>query len=460
MIVLVDHELLAEESSSWSKESLLSGLLTHPYVQVVRFADGGPPSSVERVESPWAGECVPGWAVLDPRDEESGEVLGFTTGDGGTVTRHGIHGNLSLIARNDKSNPVYSDLEAAEASRRREADALGALVAENLAADLYITQRKYLTGERKGQIRNALICTPQQALPLVSLYLRRQGVFVYLRAVDGFEYRCSQRIYFFTGALDLLPSVWRWSHACRQYAAGVSDESLPALCSSMIQRVERALQSRDDLFAALNVNGNRGSTDAALRSLDAALIYLTGAFDAAARVAHRVLGMTNSPRNAMWQSPNWLQRVRAVAPKLAAIFDPDSDAQHLLEILRKFRNSVHSEALSPLTVKEGSHPERILVGLPREDMEETLASMDSLGGRSSWGVESLWDSRMHAEPGVLLAKTFERSIEVLNAIMENTPVENLPNVRLTPAQCLPPSDPSDRYSQMKREGVRWQLGLE
>jgi hypothetical protein len=88
MAVLIDHEILVDGSAPWSKEALLSGLLTHPYMQMVRYADDGPPPSAPRIRSPWAGELVPGWAVLSPRHEESGEIREFTISDGGRVTRH------------------------------------------------------------------------------------------------------------------------------------------------------------------------------------------------------------------------------------------------------------------------------------------------------------------------------------------------------------------------------------
>ncbi|WP_159038205.1 hypothetical protein [Streptomyces sp. WM6386] len=459
IVVLVDHEILVDDSSPWSKEALLTGLLTHPYVQVVRYADDGPPPSAARITSPWGGEHVPGWAVLHQRHED-GEVRGFITGDEQSVSGHAIYGNSALIARNDRNHPAYSSLAPDEALKRREADVLGARVAEEISADLYITRRDYLSGEAKYKAKNVLLCTPEEALPLLGLYLRRQGVFIYFRGVDGkFQYRCSRRLYFFTGALELLPSMWRWSTAFGQYALAANDDTLPALSSSLVQRVERALQSRDELFAALNMHGNRDSTDDALRSLDTALIFLMGALDASARAAHRVLGISVTPRNAGWQSRNWLERVAVTAPKLAAIFDEGSEAQHLLEILRKFRNSVHGEALSPLTVKEGSDPERILVSLPREDLQAILNSMDALGGRDAWGVESHWDNHMHAGPGTLLGETLERVVSVLNRIMQETPVESLQGVHVTPAQCMPPNDPSGRYSDMKREGIRWQLGF-
>lgn len=460
LVVLVDNELFVEDTAAWNKESLLSGLLTHPYIRMVRYTDGALPPTATKMHSPWSGEFVPGWAILRPRHKETNEIREFVVANDETATIHAIYGNAALIARSDSSHPAYSDLPADEAAGKREADAIAARVAEEISADIYITRREYLTESPTPRTDNTSVCTPGDAVPLVGLFLRRQGVFMYFRSVDGgFQFNCSQRIYFFTGAMDLLPSAWRWSNACGQSAEATGDDGLAALSSSLVQRVERALQSRDDLFFALNTVGNRDSTDAALRSLDTALIFLMGAIDVSARVAHRVLQISLSQRNAGWQNPAWLQRVQLLAPGLAAIFNQGSDAQHLLEILRKFRNSVHGEALSPLTLSEGSKPERILVGLPREDLKAILDSMDALGGRSAWGVESPWENRMYSDPGILLDNILRRALVILNEIMHETPVEMLPDVRITPAACEPPSDPHGRYSEMKREGIRWQLGF-
>ncbi|MFF4868469.1 hypothetical protein [Streptomyces sp. NPDC000961] len=457
MTVLVDHDLEVEDTTPGSAEAFLFGLLTHPYIDVMRYSDDGPPVELERAETPWGHKYVPGWAVRGDRSED-GEVREFTSGGDASYALHALHGNAAHIARIRTDHPSYGDIPPDEAVRKREADAIAALIAEGIGADLHITRREYLSGDSGHKGRGVTFCTPEEALPLVGLYLRRQGVFLYFRAVDGFQYRCSERIYFFTGALELLPEIWRWSNACAQHAEASGDDSLPALSSSLVQRVERVLQSRDDLFAALNSRGSSGM-DALLRSLDTALIFMMGALDVSARVAHRVLGVSGAMRNAGWQSPQWLARVSTLAPPLAQVFADGSDAQHLLEILRKFRNSVHSEAITPLSLKDGSAPERIMVSLPRDDLTVILSSMDALGGRDAWGVDSRWEGRMHADPEKILELTFQRVLEILNAIMRETPVETLPGVHLTPANCAPPNNPSDRYSEMQRQGVRWQLGL-
>jgi hypothetical protein len=352
------------------------------------------------------------------------------------------------------------------AANRREADALAAGIAEEIRADLYVSRREYLHGKRKVSFKNARICTPEEAVSTIGLYLRQQGVFIYFRGTDGkFEFRCNEGLYFLTGSLELLPAVWRWSSGCAQFATSVGDTSLAALSSSLLQRVQRALQSRDDLCASLNLNQTRDTAEAALSSLDSALVFLMGAVDVSARVAHHVLGVPGSPHRAGWQyvDPSdprkWVERVRASAPRLAALVDPGTEGYHTLTVLRRLRNSVHGEAMKSLVRKDGRKAPQTLTGLPQQDLQEILDSMDVLGGRDSWGVDSAQPGFIHADPGILLEKILENILRLLDGIMLETPVERLPGVRLTPALCAPPADPHGRFSEMKRLGIRWQLGL-
>jgi Rad3-related DNA helicase len=63
------------------------------------------------------------------------------------------------------------------------------------------------------------------------------------------------------------------------------------------------------------------------------------AFDIAARVAHRVLGLSTSERQAAWQHDRWARSVSEVFDGFESVFaeGPDRDA---LAVLRTLRNSI------------------------------------------------------------------------------------------------------------------------
>ena len=139
-------------------------------------------------------------------------------------------------------------------------------------------------------------CTIEDALTVIGLYLRSQGSFVISRHPAGRgTHNMNRGLYYWVGTRELLPSAWRWFSACVQYSTRVGDNSLLLLGQSVLQRVQRALQVRDEVHVALNKPQDNDTADDALSSLDVALLLLMGAVDATARVVHAVLGIVAVP---------------------------------------------------------------------------------------------------------------------------------------------------------------------
>src|SRR6202040_4171780 len=71
LVVMIDHEVAQAASDDLDDElGLLLGLLTHPYITLLRYADDGPAEGVER-EPTFVGESVPGWVVVGQCDLEN-----------------------------------------------------------------------------------------------------------------------------------------------------------------------------------------------------------------------------------------------------------------------------------------------------------------------------------------------------------------------------------------------------
>ncbi len=91
---------------------------------------------------------------------------------------------------------------------------------------------------------------------------------------------------------------------------------------------------------------------------------------------------------------------------------------------------------------------------------ELLAAVNALGGEAIWGIEQLIPGRMHADPGVLIEQLLPRVLQMLNEIMDATPVERLSGVSISPKALRPPTkDFPDTFSEINRQSIRWQLGL-
>lgn len=111
-----------------------------------------------------------------------------------------------------------------------------------------------------------------------------------------------RNVYYSVGAVELLPpAVWRWSDACRQESRATGDETLSELAGSLLHRVRRALEARDELHRVLNRTQDNETRASVLSSLDMVLLLLMAASDITARVAHRVLGLGDRTYEAGWQ---------------------------------------------------------------------------------------------------------------------------------------------------------------
>jgi hypothetical protein len=371
LVVLADAELIDDLDEERRPQVLLSGLLSHGLIDCIRYADEGPPSDLPSHEVASLA-VAPGWATLLPSGVAP-DIWEVRTGDEHRVRRAGIRGNRAKIAAQDTQTPVYENMEAGAASERRTKDALAAQVAECVHADIHVTERPYLHAREKPVVRGITVADVDQALPLISLYLRAQGEYLVYRSPDGKDtFRLNRGLFFWVGARELIPAAWRWFNACAQYSVATNDDTLLILGQSVLMRVARALQVRDSVNIALNTPQDNDIADDALSSLDLIFLLLMGALDATARVVHRVLEIKGSVRGAAWQYPKWLAEVVEKAPGFNGVVGKGTKNSHALTILTTLRNSVHGEALQPISARKGSQPRQTLVEVPVADARELL----------------------------------------------------------------------------------------
>lgn len=464
--VMVDADLLEGPTSAVPTPiDLLGGLLTHDDIEVWRYADGGPPPGTPEPTSSWGGAGYPiGWIVATPA-EPAGEMVthDLVWSDGETATQGAIVGNVVEVAAHDTSTAAYADLPIDDARQRRESDAVAACAAQELKADLYITNRPYLHAATWALTDGVTVCSPAQALAVVGLYLRSQGTFLIWRGNDGKGGETFNKgLFYWVGARELLPEGWRWFTACVTHDHARGADELIYLGGAVFQRLTRTLQARDDLLRAMNVAQNNDVAESALTALDTCLVFLMGALDATARVAHHVLGLPPAEvYGAGWQkNRTWLKDVAALAPALASVVGPGTAGLDTLTVLRLLRNTVHGAGLKALAVGRTARADQeTLVGLPRADHAEILAVADRRGGRTIWGLREVLPGELHADPGALLERLLPDVIALLNDLMAATPVEGLTGVRLKPVDLIPPAGMGEPFAEHRRHSVRWQLGL-
>lgn len=157
---------------------------------------------------------------------------------------------------------MYAELGPEARAQRRELGALALQVADQaVQADVFITHRPYLySGSPLATEPDVTVCTLDEAIPLIALYLRTQHEFALptgvTAGVPDFRLRFNRGLYYWVGARGLLPEAWRWFNACVQHSSGSGDNKLELLSESLLSRVMKALQERDEVHSALNQPAN------------------------------------------------------------------------------------------------------------------------------------------------------------------------------------------------------------
>lgn len=459
LVVVVDHQML--ETSALSRSTacgLLGGLISHPYVEVFRIGDDGPPDQAERLSTEAGTRYVPGWIVWTEPPSGTGDIpFVQATEDGKRVSRRTLVGNAHELAAADPDSIAYRERGESEAAAQRVRDVRALEAAREAGADLFITERPYLRNLSWELARQVVVASPESALPLVGLYLRRQGIFLTYRSADGrATASLSRGLFYWVGTRDLLPAGWRWFSAC-VYADEEHDQ-LIHLGQSLFQRVQRALRDRDAVLWALNQPQTNDIADDALESLDGVLLGLMAAVDVTARVAHRALALNSNEYQAGWQNKRWLSEVAGMSPGLAALVAPGTSGANTVEILRLLRNSIHGAALQPLAISSHLRErDATVVGLPPDDTQRLVAAMDAVGGRRAFGLRITLPDRVHADPGKLADAIFTRTVGLLNRLMEGTPVESFAGTPIPSDDTVPPND--EIFGSQPRESIRLQLGL-
>lgn len=451
--VMIDGDLSRPpgEPAAVTPREVLTGLLGHEHVTCFRYADNGPPPGTRPYELTDGGLAYEGWVTVDPPDgrpESRGIVF--------CANRRPVRGIAYLDRRRQAGAEAvaYLDLPPADAAARREADALALQVALGMDADLFVTERPYLYLSR-GRSSRTKVLRPAEALAVVGLYLRAQGVYSVIRDRDV-HVPIRRGGYFAVGAMELMPAVWRWSAACHRESAVGGDARPAELAGALIGRVARALEARDTLHQVINRARTGDTATAVLSALDDVLLLLSSAVEVSARVAHLVLDLGERHQQlAGWQRPEWVRKVREKDKNLAALAGERSPGCVLVKGIGALRDSIHASELDGLLGVEPPERSSVLVTLPVSCAAELAALFDCFGTATAWGVHEVDPGVRYADPGVFVDQLVARTVGFLNVVMARTPVERLPHVHGP----LPDSPESARHPEASRRAIRWQLGL-
>jgi hypothetical protein len=395
--------------------------------------------------------------ALDPAVEVISHEFLWVEGE--RICQAGAMGNIIAAGGEDTRTSAYSDLPAEEAKARRLADSVAAVAAQKSNADMFITERPFLYATSWFRGRGVAFCRPHEAVRLVSLYLRTCGTFL-VRRTSGGPYTFDKGLFYWVAARAVLPSGWRWYSACVSSDVATQNDELTHLGATVFQRIARSLQAWDGLLRLFHRKQDANIAEDLAVALDTSLIFLMGALDACARVAHRVIGLpADEAYAAAWQKGRWLKKIAERAPRLREIVATGSVGNDVLTILRLLRNTVHGAGLDATIVsRAGAGLDEALVSLPRTDATEILCAIERQGGVDKWGLREVMPGIFHAEPATMMESLLPATVRLLDSLMEATPVELLDGVRAYEGRRAgrPGRDP---FGEVQQQNVRWQLGI-
>ena len=127
--VVIDMDTTSHEGTDqWSAARLLAGILRHPYLQVTRFSDTGPPPGSPRLPPP-NDQMAKGWVTL--ADGSAGERGGVDYSVGEHAGCTGYEPDTAAWVARDP-NTSYGHLDPTAARQRRDRDGVAMAVAISL----------------------------------------------------------------------------------------------------------------------------------------------------------------------------------------------------------------------------------------------------------------------------------------------------------------------------------------
>lgn len=434
--VVIDETALASGTRELDAvQSLLERLAKADSVQVWRYADEGPPRLAKRVRVPHIGTAVEGWltveAVAGAKQQMTSHRVLFATGD--QVTAAAITGDVGRAdrLRGDRS---YSELSESEAIQQRGADSVAYGAALAVKADLLVTTRPFLLTGKWFSGLGTVCARPLDAVALLGQILRsRRQYLVRSPFAATSSVLTGKGTFHWIAARALMPAGWEWQEACFDAdAKGVADTGVLAL--SAFQRLARTLVARDQMRWLSYLPQRDDVVEDLMAEMDVLLINLVGAYDAVARVSHRLLSFPPEEEHRVgWQRRDWLKKVRLASPRLAAIIEPSTADREFFDVLRLLRNTIHGVPLQPLgrSTLGGQAAPGTALRLPNDDAAAIVEILERRSWASALGLEDWERAGVLVSPLKLAEHAIPSAAATLNKLMA---------VRLTVA----PSSTGDR----------------
>ena len=323
-------------------------------------------------------------------------------------------------------------------------------------ADLIVTGRDWLLNLRHDPSERGLdqVVSPAEAIALIGLYRRwhHRPTIIAGQSVNWPPVAMHRSI-----AFVAMPGFERWNQAARAAYDDRADDSLHARTMSLLTRVSRAFRYRDAVFAEWTTLDDY-DRDELLCELELLLVSLVGAFDVAAEIVAQLLNL-QIKGHIGWQNDHFIKQLETVAPPLSTLTKKGSLLHQRMDLVRRLRNSIHTQALS-IRVDD----KRAVLTLPepvQHHLRATALSSDNPWTAHELGIHRIlpggatahkWldgvgrytvtvrrsgaprptdplDGELTLDPGQFLNWMFQDCISDLDQIMNLTPLAEVPGYR-------------------------------
>ncbi|MBY6388580.1 hypothetical protein HG717_32375 [Rhodococcus erythropolis] len=439
--ILTDCESLAEPLSYF--DSHLSAFYAYDNIEhlSIRMSECGNPSSpldrsergfvqVRDVTAHKGDFAYPGqqyaWQTKDPQRKF----------DGSSVEER--YGNVSPGRQLAESLTAFRDGEVQKPGLRQEDIERAVLLSEigrSMGFDLIISESATVGIDSLPANDRANVVTRTEALPIVAHYMRTQQQYI-TNAVSRMV--MSRKDYYAASVRALAEGTSWWQGKCQ--LAPITDIMLGnrflADAESLIDRMSRALRSRDNLFASISAIQTEDVRDDGADALDHALVCLCGAVDVVARSIHAARRLGGNERNAKLHHGTGYKALMSAYTSAAGREVLDEQQKHL-DVVFRLRNTIHSRALSAIASLRTDRQGFPTLGIGRLDVvipHEAAESMrdPATGGLAFWGAREIGSqSLVVADLPHLLDQCFHAVFSFLdnlcrivsaNAIMDEDPV--------------------------------------
>ncbi len=314
------------------------------------------------------GEAI-GWTVVTVTDDQMVPYeISWTTET--SVSSAALFTDQVLTAR------MTLEQEQGMADER---NALLIAVAQEVGADLLVTERAPLLDTRLLERGNCQVVGPADALALVALYLRAAGEFITAK-LDGWSFTATRTRFYQQMAEAHLPSL---ADFVRRAGGSVSAARL----LTVLSRARTLFAVRDRIALLTSEPATEDNAEEISLTFTHALVDMVAFHDVLARIVNEFLELPETDRQWIkWQNQRWRERATREFAELAALWSADGYASNVNQALRDMRNEIHDVAPSIVPFKDVDGAARVGLAFHVDVGTKVTMSLDRISQGRNYGV--------------------------------------------------------------------------